>query len=89
MHEASLLNDLMRKISNIAAEQNALRVTKVSVWVGAMSHMSASHFRDHFVQASCGSVADGADLEVTVDDDIHNDNAQDILLRNIEVDVEE
>ena len=88
MHEASLLNSLMKKINGIAAEQKALRVTSVSVWLGAMSHISAGHFREHFVEAARGTIADGADLKVNVDDDIHHKNAQDILLKDLEVDVE-
>ena len=88
MHEASLLNSLMNKITGIAAEQKAVRVTRVSVWLGALSHISAGHFREHFVEAARGTIADGADLKVSVDDDIRHANALDILLKDLEVDVE-
>ena len=48
MHEASLMKNLMRRLDEIASAENAKRITGVSVWLGALSHMSASHFAEHF-----------------------------------------
>lgn len=87
MHEASILNSLMKKIDTIACGHNAVRVTNVTVWLGALSHFSADHFREHFVIASLGSIAEGANLDVTIDEDINHKNAQDILLKDIDVDI--
>ncbi len=70
MHEASLTSDLLRRIEKIAAAEEAVRVAQVSVWLGALSHMSASHFVEHFRRASTGTVAEGANLQVTVSDDL-------------------
>ena len=85
MHEASLIRNLMRKIGSLAEAENAVRVTTVHIWLGALSHMSADHFRDHFEQAAKGTIADGASLEIEVSTDIHDPNAQELLLRRIEV----
>ena len=87
MHEASLMTDLMRKIDAAAQQQRARRVVGVSVWLGALSHMSADHFREHFAQASTGTMADGAALDITVSDDIHHAQASDVRLESLEVDV--
>lgn len=88
MHEMSLMADLMRKLDAIAREQGASRITRVGVTLGALSHMSADHFREHFEEAARGSVGEGAELEVTVSDDPEDPRAQDILLESIDVEVE-
>lgn len=86
MHEASLMNSLMRQIESVAGEEGAARVVSVSVWLGALSHMSEQHFADHFRRVSAGTIADGARLHVTLSPDIHDANAQLIRLESVEVD---
>lgn len=85
MHEASLMRSLMRKIESLAAAEGGHRVTTVRVWLGALSHMSAAHFQEHFDQASKATVAEGALLEIEESADIDDPNAQGLLLRSIEV----
>lgn len=85
MHEASLTSDLLRRIEEIAAAENAVRVAEISVWLGALSHMSASHFAEHFERAAAGTIAEGADLKVTASDDVGHTRAQDIVLESVEV----
>ena len=84
MHEASILNDLMAKIGKIASDEGVRRVTSVDVWLGALCHMSADHFREHFEESSQGTLAEGAELVVECSDDIHHPDAQSIMLRSIE-----
>lgn len=86
MHEMSLLSDLLAKIENLARQNGAQRVVAVRVWLGALSHISAGHFREHFEAGSRGTVADGAALEVEISEDLDDPNAQDILLKSIDVD---
>ena len=85
MHEATLMAGLMRRIAAIAKAELAGRITGVSVRLGALSHISAEHFAEHFEHASRGTVAEGARLTVKVSDDMHDVNAQDILLEDVEV----
>ncbi len=85
MHEASLMTNLMRRITDVARAEHAERVAAVSVWIGALSHLSASHFAEHFERAARGTIAEGARLDVTVSDDPDHANAQDIVLRDLEV----
>jgi hydrogenase nickel incorporation protein HypA/HybF len=87
MHEASLMTNLMRRIEAAAATESAARVTGIAVWIGALSHMSAEHFAEHFQRAASGTMADGARLDVTISDDTSHANAQDILLESVEVDL--
>lgn len=85
MHEATLMKDLMRKIEEIAGTEDARSVVGVSVWLGALSHMSAEHFAEHFEHASAGTCAEGAKLSVTVSEDLDAEHAQDILLESVEL----
>ena len=86
MHEARLMTDLMRRVIDIAAREQARRVTRVSVWLGALSHMSPAHFAEHFVEASRGTIAEGAALDTVESRDIYDENAQSVLIRSVEVD---
>lgn len=85
MHEASVMNALMRKIETIAEEQGAARVVGVSVRLGALSHMTPGHFTEHFVQASAGGIAEGAALDIDVSEDPGEDWAQEVLLESVEI----
>jgi hydrogenase nickel incorporation protein HypA/HybF len=85
MHEASLMRGLMGRIEALARAEGAERVTGVSVWLGALSHMSAEHFRGHFAQSSQGTLAEGATLEIEESADPADPNALEVLLRTIEV----
>ncbi len=85
MHEASLIRDLMQKIDALATDECAQRIVGVGVWLGALSHMSAEHFREHFEQASRGTIADGAVLNIEVSTDSRDRNAQSLLLQSVEV----
>ncbi len=85
MHEMHLIHDLMRKITTLATENDAKGINKVTVQLGALSHISADHFREHFEEAAAGTIAESAQLEIIEEKDIHAPDAQDILLKDIEV----
>jgi len=85
MHEASLLVNLMHKIESVAKENNSSKVTKVKVTLGALSHFTEDHFREHFESSSRGTVAEGARLDVTSLTDIHHPLAQEVILESVDV----
>ena len=85
MHEHALMSDLMRQILKTAEGQQASAVVGVSVWLGALSHMSAGHFADHFEQAAAGTIAEGAAIDTETSADIHDPHATGVLLKGIEV----
>ena len=87
MHEQSLMRDLMRKIEAVALDEGGGRVVRLEVWLGALSHISPAHFREHFEESSRGTVAAGAELAITVGIDAGEDGAQDIRLQSVEVEV--
>jgi hydrogenase nickel incorporation protein HypA/HybF len=87
VHELSLIAGLLRRIDAVAKSQHASRVVAVSVWIGALAHVSSEHFAEHFGRAATGTIAEGAKLHATVSGDTAHAHAQDILLESIEVEV--
>lgn len=87
MHEATLMANLMRQIARVAKAERARRVTGVSVWLGALTHILAEHFTEHFERAAAGTLAEGAKLDVAISDDVQDADAQDILLESVEVEI--
>lgn len=85
MHEFSLMNSLMNQIYAVASENKAKRIVGLKVRLGAMTHMSSEHFREHFEEAAKGGLAENARLEVEVDLHQGSPTAQDILLESVEV----
>ena len=86
-HELSLISNLLNKILEIAIKQDAKKVTAVKVRLGALSHISPGHFRDHFETGTPGTIAEGARLDIETSKDLQDPHAQEILL--LSVDVEE
>lgn len=85
MHEHSLMNNLMSKILELAEKAQTDQITKVSVKLGALSHMSAEHFKEHFDIAAKGTIAEHAIIDAEEAQDIYDPHAQTILLKSIDV----
>lgn len=85
MHEHSLMINLMNKILLLAEKEEAAQVTKVSVKLGALSHMSPEHFKEHFDIAAKGTIAENAAIDTEESHDVNDPNAQRILLKSIDV----
>jgi hydrogenase nickel incorporation protein HypA/HybF len=85
MHETSVLKSLLRGNHAKASEEGARRVIGISVWLGALTDMTAEHFIEHFQHASAGTLAEGAHVDVTVSDDVRHPNAQHVVLQGLEV----
>ncbi len=85
MHELSLLSDLMKKLGALSRENGDAPIAVVRVRLGALSHLSAEHFREHFVEAAAGTPAAGAYLEVVEGADLFEPHAQDIMLESVDL----
>ena len=85
MHEQALMKDVVRDIEEVARAGDAVRVTRVGVRLGALSHFTAEHFREHFVDASRNTIAEGAEVDAVVEEDITDPRARDVVLESIEV----
>jgi hydrogenase nickel incorporation protein HypA/HybF len=86
MHETALVRDVVRRIADLAHATSAHRVTGAKVWLGALSHLSAEHFREHFAIEAQGSIAAGATLAIEVSDDLDHPDAQHIRLESVDFD---
>jgi hydrogenase nickel incorporation protein HypA/HybF len=85
MHEKALMDDLMAKILAVAEAEGGARVTRIAVWLGALSHFTPEHFREHFDDAARGTLAEGAQVEVMLDDDLTDPRAQGVVLESVVV----
>jgi hydrogenase nickel incorporation protein HypA/HybF len=89
VHERSLMRDVLRKVEEVALAGGATRVTRVSVRLGSLAHLTPRHFEEHFADASRGTIAEGAEVDAVLDGDIGDARASDIVLDSIEVEVPE
>ena len=85
MHEFSLIKDLIHKITTIAREQHASKVLSVTVKLGALSHISPEHFREHFIHASHGTISEGAQINIEILSDTNEQLSQEVVIENIEI----
>jgi hydrogenase nickel incorporation protein HypA/HybF len=85
VHERALLDDVIRRLEAIARDEGASRVTRVRVHLGALSHFTPEHFREHFADAARGTVADGAEVEATLGDDPVAENADGVVVESVVV----
>ena len=86
MHETALVRDVVRQIVEFGQAAGAVRVTRAKIWLGAFSHLSADHFREHFAIAARDTAAEHAALEIEVSGDPHHPQAQHVLLESIDLD---
>ena len=89
MHEHALMADVTRKLEQTAVEAGADRVTRVVVHLGALSHFTPEHFQEHFVDATRGTVAEGAEVVATLDTDITARDAADVMVESVELEIPE
>jgi hydrogenase nickel incorporation protein HypA/HybF len=85
MHDTALMADLFARLDRLAAQEGATRISRVEVWIGALSHMTPDHFGEHFAVASRGTAAEGADVECFVSSDIHHPDAAGLLLLRVDI----
>jgi hydrogenase nickel incorporation protein HypA/HybF len=88
MHEKHLTEDLVRKLEALAAEEGGSQVTRIRVRLGALSHFTPEHFREHFEEAAASTVAAGAKVEAELDTDPTAPGAQGVLLETVELELE-
>jgi hydrogenase nickel incorporation protein HypA/HybF len=86
MHETALVRDIVHRIEDLARSANSRRVFGVKVWLGALSHLSAEHFREHFAIEARDTLAAGAILEIEMSADPDDPHAQHVRLESVDLD---
>jgi hydrogenase nickel incorporation protein HypA/HybF len=81
------MRGLIDKLETLGREQQATRVKRVRVRLGALSHFSAEHFREHFELASRGTLSEDALLDIELSTDIADPQAQDVVLESFDIEV--
>lgn len=85
MHEETLFRDLRRKIEEIAREEHVAEISRVAVWVGALSHVSEEALRSRWPMTVEGTAARSARLEVQISTDVDDPRASAIILTHVDV----
>lgn len=85
MHEKKVMEHLLHKILSLASEQNATLITKVSVKLGALCHMDAAHFKEHFDEVAKGTIAERALIDAELSFDLLDPGAQSVTLKSIDI----
>lgn len=62
MHESGMIEDLIAKVEDLARQNSARRVLAVEVSIGSLAAIEAGHLGEHFLLASQGTLAEGAEL---------------------------
>ena len=55
-----MMEELLGELKRLADENGGGRVVAVDIVVGALAGISPDHLREHFLESSPGSVAEGA-----------------------------
>ena len=84
MHEMSVLNNLMKKVAELGEQHGSARVVSMKLRLGALSHFTPEHFREHFEFASRGTIAEGARLDLMMMTDETDRDAQGVVLESLE-----
>ena len=87
MHETGMIRDLIKKVDHIVRDNAGARAKAIKVRLGALAHISADHFREHFDEESVGTLAQGAELQIEESVDTYESTAQDIILQSVEVEI--
>ena len=86
MHETALVRNVVHRIEDLARSTGSCRVIAAKVWLGALSHLSAEHFREHFAIEARDTLAAGAVLQIEVSDDPEDPHAQHVRLESVDLD---
>jgi hydrogenase nickel incorporation protein HypA/HybF len=85
MHEARLIRDLLSRIEQVARDEQADRVERVRIEIGAQSHVTPESLRAQFELHAHGSVAQAAALDFTRSNDQTAADSHDIRLVSLTV----
>jgi hydrogenase nickel incorporation protein HypA/HybF len=85
VHERALMEDLVRKVAAVAEAEDAESVTRIRVRLGALSHFTPEHFVEHWLDASRGTIAEGAEVDAVLDEDLDGEAAQGVVLETVDV----
>lgn len=66
MHEMSIAQGILDIVLKTAAEHNAVKVSCIKLLIGQMTQVEPESLKFGFAALSTGSIADGANVEITI-----------------------
>ncbi|MFV1970118.1 MAG: hydrogenase/urease maturation nickel metallochaperone HypA [Acidimicrobiia bacterium] len=85
MHEAKLVEDIVRKAIYVAHESGHEEVQQISIEIGALNHATPTSLRELLSDAALGTVLEGASFEIERSLDTKSPTALDIRLVSMTV----
>jgi len=86
VHEEALVGDLRRKLTELGATPPGGRITRATVRVGALAHLSAGTLRARWATIVAGTPAEGAALDVEEAPDPSDPRATGVVLVSVVLD---
>jgi hydrogenase nickel incorporation protein HypA/HybF len=83
VHERKVMDDLVAELGRVAAREGPIE--RVRVRLGALSHFTPEHFREHFEDATRGTPLAGVDVESRLSDDVDDPAATGVVLESVDV----
>jgi len=83
MHEEALLRDLRRKLEEIGRDHPGERIRRVTLRVGALSHLTAPALRARWAETTARTPAESSELVVEVGRDPHDPGALGVVLASV------
>lgn len=83
MHEEALFRDLRRELDALVRREDADRLARVRIWLGALSHVTEARLRSAWPALVAGGPAEGAALEVEVSADPTDRHAGHVVIRSV------
>jgi hydrogenase nickel incorporation protein HypA/HybF len=81
------MRDLVQRVLDVARTEGASQVTRIEVRLGALSHFTPEHFREHFADSSRGTPAENAVVDAVLSTDTTDSQATGVVLESVEVEV--
>ena len=85
MHETAILKNIIKKIEGIAFGEKSNNIRALTVKLGALSHFSPEHFREHFAYDCRGTIAENAELIIIENSDLTDPHAHEVILDSVEL----
>jgi hydrogenase nickel incorporation protein HypA/HybF len=85
MHEERMLQDIRRKVEEVARDNGATHVRRVALWVGALAHLTEDQARARWSEMTRGTVAQDSALDIEQSKNLDDPRAQSIVLTSIEI----
>lgn len=88
MHESGLIEDLITKVESLVRENQGRRAAAIRLRIGPLAAIEPDHLREHFEMAALGTVAEGAELQIAVSEDLSGPDPAGIVLESVEIETD-